>query len=62
MPALYIRSTTPHGSRSWAKVGHFHPLGDGTFSLVLQVGPGKVYHRRVGDSDLVSGSLPGGRP
>jgi len=61
MPALYIRSAFK-GKRSWSKVGHFHPLGDGTYALVIQVSPGKVYHARVSEEDLLPGSLKGGRP
>jgi len=50
MPALYIRTTTDDGRRTWRKVGHTYAF-PGNFLIHLEVYPGKVYHARIQNDD-----------
>lgn len=57
MPKLYIRTHTADGRRTWKTVGHLSRFSRDEIALVLQVLPGKVYHARIKESELIEGHL-----
>ena len=50
MVALYIRTKTRDGRRTWKKVGQVQPL-PGRFLIHLEVYPGKVYLDQISNDD-----------